>query len=97
MIKPIENITLNEKIIMRRKKIRIRISMDLAKVLKKLEANGFIKKRTSHDNHDKLEYRGTFKGNLINLDHADIIRYYNSVVRGIFNYYNFADNRAEIA
>jgi hypothetical protein len=30
------------------------------------------------------------------MDHADIVRYYNSVVRGILNYYSFADNRKSL-
>jgi len=95
--KPLETINVGDRNILRRKKIRIRISMDLEKVLKRLQSNRFIRKRTSHKNHDQLMYRGTFKGNLINLDHPDIINYYNSVVRGIFNYYSFASNRTDIA
>lgn len=83
--------------IARRKKIRIRLHMDYDKVLKRLETNGFIRKRTSHADHGKLVYRGTFKGNLINLDHADIIMYYNSVMRGIHNYYDFTSNAQSLA
>jgi len=29
---------------------------------------------------------------MINLDHADIVKYYNAVVRGLTNYYSFVDN-----
>lgn len=96
-VKPFETIVVNGKSIIRRKKVRINIEMDTAKVLKKLANNGFIRKRTSHAMHKELEYRGTFKGNLINLDHPDVLRYYNSVVRGIQNYYSFAINRSAIA
>jgi hypothetical protein len=96
-VKPLETIQINGKSIIRRKKVRISIEMNTQKVLKKLFDNGFIRKRTSHSKHDVLTYRGTFKGNLINLEHADIIKYYNSVVRGIFNYYSFARNRVAIA
>lgn len=95
--KPLEKVIVNGKIITRRKKVRINIEMDTMKVLKKLEDNGFIRKRLSHKLHKELEYRGTFKGNLLNLDHPDILRYYNSVVRGIQNYYNFSRNRSDIA
>lgn len=95
--KPTEIIRVNGKLLTRRKKIRIRIDMDKQKVIKKLQVNGFIRKRTSHSNHNRLNVRGTFKGNLINLDHADIIMYYNAVVRGIFNYYNFVSNRVDVA
>lgn len=83
--------------IVRRKKIRIRFHMDYDKVLKRLETNHFIRKRTSHTVHNKLIYRGTFKGNLINMDHADIINYYNSVMRGIHNYYDFTSNARNLA
>lgn len=101
IIKPIEILNLkfkskeveqDSRIIARRKKIRIRFNMDNEKVLKRLEMNRFIRKRTMHQDHKRLVYRGTFKGNLINLDHADIVRYYNAVMRGIYNYYNFTTN-----
>jgi group II intron reverse transcriptase/maturase len=93
-IKPIENMKSSNsgKIISRRKKIRIRIDMDSEKVFKRLETNGFIRKRNSSKDGTFIEYRGTFKGNLINLDHADILKYYNSVIRGIYNYYSFVNN-----
>lgn len=99
IIKPIENISPknSDKIISRRKKIRIRIEMDTEKVLKRLETNRFIKKRTSSKDGKTLIYRGTFKGNLINLDHADIIQYYNSVIRGVYNYYSFTNNTLALA
>jgi nicotine oxidoreductase len=103
--KPLEALKISDKIsevndtklIARRKKIRIRFHMDYEKVLKRLEANHFIRKRVSHTAHNKLMYRGTFRGNLINLDHADIIRYYNSVMRGIYNYYDFTLNISNLA
>lgn len=96
-IKPMETICLNGKTITRRKKTRVIIEMDTEKVLKKLANNGFIRKRTSHTKHNELEYRGAFKGNLVNLDHPDVLKYYNSVLRGIQNYYSFAKNRVSIA
>lgn len=95
--KPLETIRLNGKSITRRKKTRIIIDMDTEKVLEKLASNGFIRKRICHTQHKEIEYRGGFKGNLINLDHPDIIKYYNSVVRGIQNYYSFAKNRISIS
>lgn len=96
-LKPIETIRSNGRIISRRTKGRLVIEMDTAKVLKKLLNSGFVKKVVSHRDHKDLEYKGTFKGNLINLDHADIIRYYNSVIRGLQNYYSFCRNRISIA
>lgn len=91
--KPIETVKMKGKLITRRKKIRIRFNLDSEKVLKKLETRGIIRKRLSHKLHGRLVYRGKFLGNLVNLDHADIIRYYNSVIRGIYNYYDFVGNR----
>lgn len=96
-IKPHETIKINGNNIIRRKKVRISIEMDTRKVLKKLASNGFIRKRTSYSKHHELVYRGTYKGNLINLDHADIVKYYNSVTRGIFSYYNFTRNRIAVS
>ena len=87
----------SDKIISRRKKIRIRIDMDTEKVLKRLQANRFIRKRNALSDGESLEYRGTFKGNLINLDQADILKYYNSVIRGVYNYYSFVNNTQDLA
>jgi hypothetical protein len=95
--KQIESVVVGSKNVRRRKKVRIRINMDTQKVLKKLQANGFIRKRTSHLRHNELEYRGMFRGNLINLEHPDILRYYNSVIRGVQNYYAFSRNRTDVA
>lgn len=70
--------------------------MDTQKVLKRMLSRGIIRKRTSHKNHKELILRGRYIGSLINLDHADIIKYYNSVIRGVFNYYDFVDNRTDV-
>lgn len=94
ILKPIEKISPNSDKIRRKK---IRIEMDTEKVLKRLEMNRFIRKRTSPKDGKTLIYRGTFKGNLINLDHADIIQYYNSVIRGVYNYYCFTSNTKALA
>lgn len=95
-VKPMESINLHGRTIMRRKKIRTRIFMDLQKVLKRMEAKGTIRKRTSHKNSTKKVFRGKYVGNLINLEHADIIRHYNSMIRGIYNYYDFTANRNDV-
>lgn len=55
-----------------------------------------VRKRTSHSDHKRLVFRGAFLGNMVNLDHADIIRYYNSIIRGIYNYYDFVGNREKL-
>jgi group II intron reverse transcriptase/maturase len=82
---------------LKRGKIRIRFFMDYYKVLDKLKSNGFVKVRTRHNKHTEHGYRGTFRSNLINLEHADILRYYNSVIKGLYNYYNFVGNMSNLA
>jgi hypothetical protein len=89
-------IFLKGRLISRRKKTRTRINMDRSKVITILENLGLIRKRVSHSDHKNLIFRGTFMGNLINLDHADIILYYNSIIRYIYNYYVFVGNRRKI-
>jgi group II intron reverse transcriptase/maturase len=55
----------------------------------KATVNGFFKKKAE-------KFVPTKVGWLINLDHSDILRYYNSVIRGILNYYSFANNRKSL-
>nr|WVH39704.1 hypothetical protein [Ulva taeniata] len=95
--KPLESLKTAGRTITRRRKLRIRIYMDYSKVLNKLSTKGFIKTRINHEEHDRRKYRGTFRGNLVNLEHADILRYYNSVTRGLYNYYNFVGNVQNLA
>lgn len=97
IIKPYEVMRTKGKTVRRRKKIRIRVYMDTEKVIKKLIARGIIKKKTAHWNHQRKTYGGTFVGNLVNLDHKDIIVYYNSVIRGIHSYYDFVNNKKDLA
>lgn len=33
---------------------------------------------------------------MVNMDHADIVRYYNSITRGILGYYSFCDNHKSL-
>lgn len=58
-------------------------------IFEKATSSGFFKKC-----HGK--FVSTFVGRCINLDHQDILRYYNSVIRGVFNYYSFANNRKSL-
>jgi len=55
----------------------------------KATVNGFFK-------HKAGKFVPTKVGRLINLDHADILRYYNSVIQGILNFYSFANNRKSL-
>jgi group II intron reverse transcriptase/maturase len=55
----------------------------------KKTVNGFFKKKAR-------KFVPTKVGWLINFDHADILRYYNSVIRGILNFYSFSNNRKSL-
>lgn len=33
---------------------------------------------------------------MVNSDHADILKYYNSVIRGVYNYYSFVNNTQDL-
>nr|YP_009040933.1 hypothetical protein GU34_p10 [Pyropia kanakaensis]AIB08211.1 hypothetical protein [Pyropia kanakaensis] len=39
-----------------------------------------------------INYKPTFVGKLINMDHADILDFYNSIVKRVVDYYFFVDN-----
>ena len=51
----------------------------------KATVNGFFNKKAG-------KFVPTKVGWLINLDHVDILRYYNLVIRGNLNFYSFANN-----
>ena len=76
-----------------RRKVRITSRVVLLAPIKKLfekaTLNGFFKKRGD-------KFVPTKVGRLINLDHSDILRYYSSVIRGIMNFYSFANNRKSL-
>jgi group II intron reverse transcriptase/maturase len=55
----------------------------------KATVNGFFKKKAG-------KFVPTKVGWLINLDHTNILRYYNSVIRGILSFYSFANNRKSL-
>lgn len=58
-------------------------------IFEKATLNGFFKKKMG-------KFVPTKVGRLINLDHADIINYYNSVIRGTLNYFSFVNNRKSL-
>jgi group II intron reverse transcriptase/maturase len=79
----------------RRKKIRIRFYAPIGSILKRLKTNGIVRAKTT-PGKSGIEYRGTFRGNLINLEHPDILKYYNAIIRGIWNYYAFVNNKGAL-
>lgn len=74
----------------RRSTLRMAVDAPIAKLVEKLVFNGFARK-----NH-----KGTVLAqgltHLIHLDHLDILKYYNSRILGILNYYSFAGNRSSL-
>jgi group II intron reverse transcriptase/maturase len=64
---------------------RIPMRVDLPLLFKRLKDRGFVK--FNHNMHVGIRL-----GRVHNMDIADIIRYYNAVFRGIWNYYSFTDN-----
>ena len=65
---------------------RVGMHAPIEKILTKLYQNKFLKR-------NKLGiFKPTVLRRVVNFDHADILGYYNSISRGILNYYSFADN-----
>jgi ubiquinol-cytochrome c reductase cytochrome b subunit len=70
---------------------KVSLQAPMKKLFLKLKTQGFIKQ--------KNEYgwaTPTARRSIVNMDHADIVKYYNSVLRGILNYYSFADNHKSL-
>lgn len=74
------------------KSIKVRVTpkvgmhAPIRKLLERLHANKILKRKKSG------VYVPTALRRLINFEHADILGYYNSISRGILNYYSFVDN-----
>lgn len=58
-------------------------------LFEKATLNGFFKKRNN-------KFVPTYVGRCINLDHEDILHYFNSIIRGILNYYSFVNNHKSL-
>nr|AIB08181.1 hypothetical protein [Neoporphyra perforata] len=68
---------------------RLSFHAPIKKLFDKATAEGFFRK-------DGINYKPTFVGKLINMDHGDILVFYNSIVRGVLNYYSFVDNHKSL-
>ncbi len=97
--KAYENIVekVSGRLIKRRKKVRLSLRFDYSQLLDKLKTNKFIRVRTAPQKHSEVKLRGTFRGNLINLNHQDILRYYNAVMRRIYNNYKVCNNTPQLS
>lgn len=78
----------NGRIVRSRITPRIRMTIPVKTIMRSLANRGFFKIRSENEVTSRPRY------GLINLDHSDIVAYYNAVVRGRVNYYSFADNRS---
>lgn len=67
----------------------VKMRAPILKILLRLTAKGFVIRGED-------SFNGRTRTTLLNLDHADILQSYNSVIRGISNYYSFVDNRASL-
>lgn len=68
-----------------RARIRLTYYAPFQKILRKLKEQKLIRMKNG-------VFHGTSRGNLVNLDHADILRYYNTLIRGIYQFYGMANN-----
>ena len=68
---------------------RVVLHAPIKSIFEKAVDKGFFRRRFG-------KFVPTNVGRLINLDHADIVSYYNNVIRGILNYYSFANNRKSL-
>jgi group II intron reverse transcriptase/maturase len=83
--------TVKRKGVTRKEKVTPRtiIKAPIKLLFEKATLNGFFKKRNN-------KFVPTYVGRCINLDHEVILRYYNSIIRKILNYYFFTDNRKSL-
>lgn len=80
-----------ERMVTKKKKVtsRIVLKAPIKLLFEKATLNGFFKKRNN-------EFVPTYVGRCVNLDHENILRYYNYVIRGILNYYSFVNNHKSL-
>ena len=74
----------------RRSTLRMAVDAPIAKLIEKLVDNGFARK-----NHEGTVLAQGLT-HLIHLDHLDILKFFNSRIQGILNYYSFAGNRSSL-
>lgn len=69
---------------------RMRVDLPIDILIKRLRESGFIKNSRSG------KTLATARKDLVNLDHNDIVRFYNAKINGIISHYGFARNRFEL-
>lgn len=73
-----------------RANVRLRVNADIDRVTDRLLASKMAKR----GNDNKIT--GSVYNAMVNMEHSDIISFYNSKMRGILNYYSFAGNRSRL-
>ncbi len=77
----------------KRIKVRVTPRISFQAPIKELIEKLVVKKFLKWCDQDRRQATPTARRNLVNLDHANILLYYNTVIRGLLHYYSFADNR----
>jgi len=67
-----------------------RLEAPILKIFDKSVENVFFKRTLTG------KFVPTSCGRVVNLDHADIIRFYNQKIRVVLNYYSFVDNKKSL-
>ena len=73
-----------------RANVRLRVNADIGRITDRL----LTSKMAKRGNDNKIT--GSVYNAMINMEHYDIISFYNSKIRGILNYYSFAGNRSRL-
>jgi hypothetical protein len=68
---------------------RVSFHAPIKKVLEDLTKKGFFKR-------DKSKFIPTSLSTVVNFNHGGIIRYFNSIIYGILNYFSFVDNKKSL-
>ena len=86
-----KSVALNRAGIKTRLTPRVSLRAPIDEIYQTLRTQGFIKSSAK-----RSWATPTSVGRLTNMDHASIVSYYNSVGRGVLNYYSFADNQKSL-
>lgn len=89
--KPVKQVIVKGEILKTRITPRLSLHAPIPKLIKKLVEGKFYKW-----NKDCTKAVPTACGRLVNMDHADIVSFYNSKIMGILNYYSFTDNHKSL-
>ena len=77
-------------LITKRSTLRLGVDAPIEKLIQKLIDNGYARR----NKESKVLAKGLT--HLVHLDHFEIIKYFNSRITGIVNYYSFTGNRSSL-